>query len=162
VERVSGTLFTTTGEKGCRRKGVRRKGVRYPFHDNVPCYNGSGQQIDCGDIGPPYTITVTATADSDLSLAMVGAAVLRAEGVCVIAEPCGLVETIGLGVIAGAALGLAAASQEFETCTYNGVSLIDPEAPWQKICYYDCPSGAIRDSIQPSNTACPNRITFGP
>jgi hypothetical protein len=31
---------------------------------NLPCYNGSGQEIACSDIGPAYTITVT-DADPD-------------------------------------------------------------------------------------------------
>jgi RHS repeat-associated protein len=39
---------------------------------NLPCYNGSGQQIACSDIGPPYAITVTTNPDFDQSLADVG------------------------------------------------------------------------------------------
>ena len=69
-----------------------------------------------------------------------------------------LVETIGLGVIAGAALGLAASqptSYGYEICRYSG-EFEDPSVDNQyKFCTYSCEGGEAMTIPYQIGSSCP-------
>jgi len=56
----------------------------------------------------------------------------------------------------------SAAGLKFEVCTnIPGTETIDPEKPWQKVCYYQCPTLGIKTRIQEAHKPCEGRINFG-